>query len=209
MSTRIKICGLRRLEDVEACIDEAVEMVGFNFWPQSRRYLAPPSARALVEALPRSILPVGVFVGATPHEVELALAQSGIRAVQLHGDEDPAHFAHLDAELWQVFRLGPGRALPAQKSPAWVHQVLLDAAVAGFGGQGVGFDWSQIEAIRQTLGRNVLVAGGLDPASVGPLVRSMRPWGVDVASGVESAPGVKDRAKLRAFVAAVRSKESA
>ncbi len=203
MRTRVKICGINRLEDALAAAEAGADAVGFNLWTGSRRHVDLDRAREIAGRLPPGLLRVGVFVRAAPGEVQAAVAALGLGAVQLHGDEDPADYAEVGAPLWQVLRIGS--ALPASVS-ARAAELLLDARVEGFGGSGRSFDWSLAHGARR-FGRPFWVAGGLSPANVGEAVRRAAPAGVDVASGVESRPGVKDVALVRAFVAAVRASE--
>ncbi|HSP18321.1 MAG TPA: phosphoribosylanthranilate isomerase, partial [Myxococcaceae bacterium] len=180
-----------------------VDAVGFNFWPGSKRHLPLPRAVDIASALPPGVLRVGVFVRATPEEVRVAARATGLGAVQLHGDEDPEDYAGIGVPLWQVLRIES--ALPAGVSPR-AAALLLDARVEGFGGGGRSFDWSVAQGARR-FGIPFWLAGGLSPDNVQEAVRRAAPVGVDVASGVESAPGVKDPARIRAFVAAVRAAE--
>ena len=203
MSTRIKVCGITRLEDALACVEAGVDAVGFNFWPGSKRHVAVADAAEIAAALPPGILRVGVFVRARPSEVRSIVAAVGLGAVQLHGDEDPADFLEAGAPLWQVLRIES--ALPETVS-ARAAELLLDAKAAGFGGSGRSFDWSLARGARR-YGLPFWLAGGLTPANVGEAVRRAEPTGVDVASGVESRPRMKDPALVRAFVAAVRAAE--
>ena len=203
MRTRVKICGITRLEDALASVEAGADAVGFNLWPGSRRHVPLARAVEIAAALPPGILRVGVFVRATPDQVRAAVRAVGLRAVQLHGDEDPADYTEVGAPLWQVLRVGA--ALPASVS-ARAAELLLDAKVDVFGGSGQSFDWSLAQGARR-FGLPFWVAGGLSPANVGEAVRRAAPDGVDVASGVESSPGVKDVALVRAFVAAVRAAE--
>lgn len=203
MSTRIKVCGITRLEDALACVEAGVDAVGFNFWPGSKRHVAVADAAEIAAALPPGILRVGVFVRARPSEVRSIVAAVGLGAVQLHGDEDPADYLEAGAPLWQVLRIES--SLPETVS-ARAAEVLLDAKAEGFGGSGRSFDWSLARGARR-YGLPFWLAGGLTPANVGEAVRLAEPPGVDVASGVESRPGLKDPALVRAFVAAVRAAE--
>ncbi len=207
MTVRIKVCGVRRAVDVSACIAAGVDAIGFNCWPGSPRYLAPEEAAAFVGSLPPSILRVGLFVKASPDEVARAVEVAGFRAVQLHGDEDPELYANVPAEIIQVIRVKDGAGLPTQPAHRAVRRVLLDAHVEGYGGSGRRFDWTLVPEVKRRLGREIIVGGGLTPDNVAEAIRIGQPWGVDVASGVESSPGVKDRHKLMAFVAAVRAAE--
>ena len=203
MSTRIKVCGITRLEDALACVEAGVDAVGFNFWPGSKRHVAVADAAEIAAALPPGILRVGVFVRARPSEVRSIVAAVGLGAVQLHGDEDPADYLEAGAPLWQVLRIES--SLPETVS-ARAAEVLLDAKAEGFGGSGRSFDWSLARGARR-YGLPFWLAGGLTPANVGEAVRRAEPTGVDVASGVESRPRMKDPALVRAFVAAVRAAE--
>jgi phosphoribosylanthranilate isomerase len=204
MRVAIKICGVREAADVDACIALGVEMIGFNFWPKSRRRISEDTARQLVARLPPGVEPVGVFADAQPEEVARTVARVGLHAVQLHGDEDPEAYRDVGAKVIQVVRVKPGGPLPVAAAGA-ADRVLLDAWVDAQGGAGVSFDWDIVPGVEQRLARPILIAGGLTPENVSEAVRRARPWGVDVATGVESAPGVKDHRKLRAFVDAVRA----
>jgi phosphoribosylanthranilate isomerase len=201
--TRIKICGITRLADALAAVDAGADAVGFNFWPGSKRHVTLAEAAEIARALPSGVLRVGVFVRAPPGEVRATVSAVGLGAVQLHGDEDPAEYAAVGASLWQVLRIGS--VLPEAAS-AHASELLLDAKVEGFGGGGRAFDWSLAHGAGR-YGVPFWLAGGLTPANVGDAVRQARPPGVDVASGVESRPRMKDPALLRAFVAAVRAAE--
>ena len=201
MSTRVKICGITRAADAALCLEAGVDALGFNFWPGSKRHIRPADAEAIAPTIPAGVLRVGVFVRAPPSEVREVVRRVGLGAVQLHGDEDPAEYREVGAALWQVLRVE--RTLPEGPS-ASADAVLLDARVEGFGGGGRPFDWRLaigVQAWRQP----VWLAGGLTAENVAAAIRAVQPWGVDVASGVESAPGLKDPARVRAFIAAVRA----
>jgi len=199
--TRVKICGITRAADAALCLEAGVDALGFNFWPGSKRHIRPAEAEAIAATLPAGVLRVGVFVRAAPSEVREVVRRVGLGAVQLHGDEDPAEYREVGAALWQVLRVE--RALPEYPS-ASADAVLLDARVEGFGGGGRPFDWAVASGARAWT-QPVWLAGGLTPENVALAVRTVQPWGVDVASGVESAPGVKEPARVRAFIAAVRA----
>ena len=203
MRTRIKICGITRLEDALACVEAGVDALGFNFWPGSKRHVTVAQATEIARAVPPGVLRVGVFVRARPADVQATIATVGLNAVQLHGDEDPADYAEAGVPLWQVLRIES--SLPGTVSSS-AAEVLLDAKAEGFGGSGRRFDWSLARGARR-YGLPFWLAGGLTPANVGEAVRQAEPPGVDVASGVESRPGMKDPALVRAFVAAVRAVE--
>jgi phosphoribosylanthranilate isomerase len=203
VSIRVKICGMTRLEDALDAVAAGADAVGFNFWPGSKRHIDVARAKAIAAALPPGVLRVGVFVRAGPEDVRAAVAEVGLGAVQLHGDEDPVDHAGAGVPLWQVLRIES--SLPASVSPR-AAELLLDAKVDGFGGSGRSFDWSVARSARR-FGLPFWLAGGLTPSNVGEAIRRAEPTGVDVASGVESRPGVKDPALVRAFVAAVRAAE--
>jgi phosphoribosylanthranilate isomerase len=204
--TRVKICGLTRAEDVRTCVEAGVDAVGFNFWPQSKRYLTLDAAERLAANVPAHVLRVGVFVRAPPLEVRAAVERARLNVVQLHGDEDPQEYTGVGAPLWQVVRISGRESLPGMPSRA-AAAVLLDAHVEGQGGSGRRFDWALVPWVRAWL-LPVWLAGGLTPENVGDAIRRAAPDGVDVASGVESAPGIKDPARVAAFVAAVRAAEA-
>jgi phosphoribosylanthranilate isomerase len=197
MPTRIKICGLTRLEDAQRAVDLGAAALGFNFYPPSPRYIEPEPARAIIRRLPPFVTAVGVFADETDagHVISLA-RESGATAVQVHGPRFPA--LH---ELLSVFTLVVAvavRELRKIKPSAF----LLDAFDPDrLGGTGRTFDWSVAREAKQY--GPIILAGGLTPENVAQAVWEVRPFAVDVASGVESAPGIKDPAKLQAFFAAV------
>jgi phosphoribosylanthranilate isomerase len=205
MPTKVKVCGLTRAEDVRTCVEAGVDAVGFNFWPQSRRYLTLDAAEKLAATVPHHVLRVGVFVRAPPAEVRAAVERVRLGAVQLHGDEDPQDYTGVGAPLWQVVRITGPESLPGMPSRA-AAAVLLDAHIEGHGGGGRRFDWALVPWVRAWR-LPVWLAGGLTPENVGEAIARAAPDGVDVASGVESSPGVKDAARVAAFVAAVRAAE--
>lgn len=203
MSVRVKVCGITRLEDALAAVRLGADALGFNFWPGSRRFLPPGKAREIVRALPPLVTTVGVFVDPSQEEAASAAALSGIQVIQLHGDEPPALCRALQLPVVKGIRVAGPESLDALDAYPGVAGFLLDAASPGYGGSGRTFDWSlaRAAAARAT----VLLAGGLTPANVGEAVRAVRPYAVDVASGVESAPGVKDHALMARFIAAARA----
>jgi len=202
-AVRVKICGVTRLEDALAAARLGADAVGFNFWPRSKRYLPPGAALAIVRRLPPFVTAVGVFVDPTLDEVVRAAADSGIGVAQLHGDETPELCRSLPLPVLKAIRVADASSLDllAVYETA-VQGFLLDSASSGYGGSGTAFDWSL--AARAARERPVVLAGGLHPGNVAEAVRAVRPWGVDVASGVESAPGVKDPEKMRAFLEGAR-----
>lgn len=204
MPLRVKICGITRSDDALLAARLGADALGFNFWAGSKRHLTPLAAREIVRRLPPLVTAVGVFVNPTRDEVLRAVDVAGITVVQLHGDESPALCAALPVAVWKAIRVSGPAALAALASYE-VQGFLLDAPAPGYGGGGVAFDWALAAEVAAEL--PVLLAGGLTPENVAEAVRTVKPWGVDVASGVESAPGQKDPEKLRRFLAA--AKESA
>jgi phosphoribosylanthranilate isomerase len=199
----VKICGVTRLEDALAAARLGADAVGFNFWPRSKRHLAPAAAAAIVARLPPSLATFGVFVDPTRAELERALAVSGVGVAQLHGDEPPELCVGLGVPVVKAIRVAVGSDL-AQLASYEVRAFLLDSASGGYGGSGATFDWGLAAAVSREL--PVLLAGGLTPENVAEAVRTVSPLGVDVASGVESSPGVKDLARMELFIR--RAKEA-
>jgi phosphoribosylanthranilate isomerase len=198
---KVKICGITRVEDALAAVRAGADALGFNFWPRSRRYLAPGAARAIVRRLPPFVTAVGVFVDPSRDEALRAAEASGIQVFQLHGNEPPALAASLPLPVVKAIHVADASSLAAMASYE-VSAFLLDSASSGYGGSGAAFDWDLAREVASSA--TVVLAGGLTPENVGQAVRRVRPWGVDVASGVESAPGVKDETRMTAFVRAAK-----
>jgi phosphoribosylanthranilate isomerase len=206
-SLLVKICGVRQPGDLRMVIDSGADAVGVNFWPGSKRYVAPDEAGWLAEAAGR-IWRVGVFVNHSRDAIRDVWDRGLIDAVQLHGDEAPG-----EGGFWMDQGIPVIRALALREAP---DRALLQAQVAdwllldtwkpqGFGGHGVVFPWEWACQARELLPeRKLLLAGGLTPENIAEAVREVNPDGVDVASGVESAPGVKDAEKVARFVAEAR-----
>lgn len=200
---RIKICGLRRLEDVRAVNEVLPEYAGFVF-AESRRRVTPEEAAVLIRAMDARILPVGVFVDASPEEVARVAREAGLEAVQLHGAEGAEEIRTIRAlapslAVWKAVRV---KAAPdsEQLRALGADLLLLDAwHPTEAGGAGVPFEWALAEGV----GMDYLLAGGLTPENVRDAVVRLAPYGVDVSSGVETE-GWKDAEKIRAFVRAVR-----
>lgn len=200
---RVKICGITRLEDALAAVRLGADALGFNFWPRSKRHVSPAEVRAIVRRLPPLVTAVGVFVDPTRDEVLRAVDASGVGVVQLHGDEPPELCLSLPLPVLKAIRVTDAHSL-AQLASYEVQGFLLDAPSPGYGGSGATFDWSLAAEVAREL--PIVLAGGLTPENVAEAVRTVTPWAVDVASGVESAPGVKDPERMRRFVE--RAKEA-
>ncbi len=198
--TAIKICGLTRVEDVTAAAELGAAVLGFNFVESSPRRISRSRARELAAAAPDGVLRAGVFGDAGRNEIAGAIAEVGLEIVQLHRSVNEEDVDGLDAGVIPAVRVEAGRAgLPPAEVLAKCRGLLWDSSA----GRGRQPHWALVEEAGP-VPVAVFVAGGLDPDNVGDVIRRLRPAGVDVASGVESAPGVKDRDKLRRFFEAVR-----
>jgi phosphoribosylanthranilate isomerase len=202
---QIKICGITNLADVRVCLEMEVDMIGLNFYPRSSRYLAPEQARPIRLAIGKNAEAVGVFVSASSDEVRRLARQLDIASVQLHGDYSPEECAELAREFRVIRALRLTAEFRPEEAAAFRDcDVLLDAAYEElYGGGGERCDWSKAR-VTGDYARFALLAGGLDPANVREALRAVRPDAVDVCSGVEREPGVKDHALITEFVAAVR-----
>jgi len=203
MRTRVKICGITRAEDLRAAAEAGADAIGLNFYPPSPRCLTVERARALREALPPYVSAVAVFVNAPEAEVRRVLDEVRPDALQFHGEETPAFCDAFGVPYVKACRVRQGVDLleywrPFSGASGW----LADAYVEEYGGTGKRFDWSQVP---RSLGRPLILSGGLTSANVREAIRAVRPWAVDVASGVESAKGIKDEGKIAAFISEVRN----
>lgn len=204
--TRIKICGITRERDLQAVLASGADAVGFVFYPPSPRCLTLAAAAALARSVPPFVTRVGLFVNATPEDVHAALAAVPLDVLQFHGEEEADYCAQFGRPYVKAARVKPGLDLVefAGRYPG-AQGLLLDAYVEGYGGAGQCFDWSLIP---QSLPLPMILSGGLHVGNVGAAVRNLRPWAVDVSSGVEVAKGIKDAEKITAFVAAVKDADS-
>ncbi len=203
MRTRIKICGITRVEDGIAVAEAGADAIGFVFYPKSPRYVASTAAAEIAAALPPFLTVVGLFVNATPEFVRETLAQVPIGLLQFHGDEDDAYCRQFQRPFIKAARMRPELDLVqyAASFPS-ARAILLDAFVDGYGGGGHAFDWGLIP---QRLARPIVLSGGLTTDNVTEAVRRVRPAAVDVSSGVEVSKGIKDAARIAAFIAGVRN----
>jgi phosphoribosylanthranilate isomerase len=197
---RVKICGITNDRDARAAMELGAEALGLNFYEKSPRVIAPADAWKIRQTLPSTVRAVGVFVNWKPAAV-VALAQAlQLSAVQLHGDETPqdATFCAKKVAVIRAFRVGDSFSLAELGKFRGASQFLLDAARPGqYGGTGHTTNWDL--ASKAAMRRPIILAGGLTPENVAEAIRRVRPWGVDVASGVESKPGKKDQGKMRDF----------
>jgi len=203
MRTRVKICGITRSEDADAAARAGADAIGLVFYPPSPRFLSLEWARQLASEVPPFVSTVALFVNPPAAEVYTVLERVRPAMLQFHGEEDHVFCAQFGVPYIKACRVKPGVDLleylrPFSRAAAW----LLDSHVEEYGGVGESFDWSLAPAVRE---RPLVLSGGLSPGNVAEAIRRVRPWGVDVSSGVESAKGIKDAAKIAAFVAEVRN----
>jgi phosphoribosylanthranilate isomerase len=184
----VKVCGITRREDAVVAVDAGAAALGFIFFPKSPRYVAPKIAGELGEGLP--VWKVGIFVNEGPALIEAVMEAAHLDIAQIYGGEAPPH-----ARVWKAFRMSKPFSPASMKD---CEAVLLDGAA-----NGQSFDWTIASEMKQRKpATRMILAGGLDAANVGEAIRVARPWGVDASSRLESAPGVKDHAKVRDFVQA-------
>jgi len=213
--TWVKICGITNLEDAQLAVEAGADAVGFVFYEKSPRYVTPEKAREICEKVPGRVEKVGVFVNKPPEELAVVADNVGLSAVQLHGDEyqNPEQYAIGGKIFFGVPVLNALRDLRGKTPSFAIPQlpvsagILLDSGTKeARGGTGKTFAWGEAKWLVQGLSKlhTVVVAGGLTPENVSWAAELLAPWGVDVSSGVEVAPGKKDPGKVRAFVRAVR-----
>ena len=207
---RVKICGITRREDARAAVDAGADALGFVFATKSPRVIPAAAVPDLTRDLPPAVARVGLFVNATPAEIESTIAVAGLDTIQLHGEESAALASSFlgRVRVLKAFRIRAADSLrPVMAYAGACDAVLLDAFhPAAHGGTGTQFDWSLADAIR-VLGLRVVIAGGLRPDNVAEAVERFASFAVDVSSGVEQTPGRKDPAKVLAFIQAAKRKD--
>ena len=198
----LKVCGITRLTDARHAVEQGATALGFVFWPRSPRYVDPDRAAEIISALPAAVTMVGVFVNETVERVRVAVETAGVNVVQLHGDE-PAEFGEaLGYPIVRSMTLLDASDVMQAWPPG--TPLLLDAADRERrGGTGVTVDWSRAADLARQ--RRVILAGGLTPENIGEAIDAVNPYGVDVSSGVEAAPGVKDVQKVARFLENARA----
>lgn len=204
---RIKICGITSREDAWAAVEAGADALGFIFVKGTPRYIEPEAAAAIAAQLPPFVVTVGVFIDRTPEEIERIVSASGLSLAQLHGDESPAECRRLRVPFVKAIRVQGERDLEALRIYPQARAFLLDTYVAGQpGGTGRSFPWEiAAEAARQA---RVILSGGLTPDNVAFAVAQVRPYAVDVCSGVETCPGRKDHRKVREFIEQARKADA-
>ena len=206
MRTRIKICGIARPQDGVAAARAGADAIGLVFYPPSPRFLSAERAREIRDALPPFVQAVALFVNADAPQIAQVIGRVRPSLLQFHGDETPEFCGQFGVPYVKACRVAQGVDLleylrPFSAASGW----LLDAHVAEYGGVGASFDWSLVPA---ALARPLVLSGGLTKGNVGAAVRRVKPWAVDVSSGVESAKGIKDAALIEAFIAEVRNADA-
>jgi phosphoribosylanthranilate isomerase len=205
--TRVKICGITNAEDARAACEAGVDAIGLNFYPRSPRALSVNKAAKLRAQIPSGVQVFGVFVNAEVAEVMEIFRNVRLHALQLHGDESPITVAQLAriAPVFKALRVGPDFSAVTLESYPGVSGFLFDTADAGpgqYGGTGRLADWEVAQQVARS--HRVILAGGLNADNVAAAILQVRPYGVDVASGVEASPGAKDHSQLREFVREAR-----
>jgi phosphoribosylanthranilate isomerase len=202
---KVKVCGITSYEDAAMAVDQGVDALGFNFFPSSPRFIQPEDADRIIRRLPPFLIAVGLFVNVSrPSQIDETARKAGVQIIQLHGDETPEYCRALAGRpLIKAVRIGAAGV--AEKLEEYeVRAFVLDARDDTlYGGTGRSFDWRLVKDIRCP--RPVILAGGLRPDNVRDAIRMVRPYGVDVCSGIESAPGKKDPGKLTQFMKEVRN----
>jgi phosphoribosylanthranilate isomerase len=206
---QIKICGVTNVKDAAACAELGANMIGFNFYPQSPRYIEPKVARRIINAIPSGACAVGVFVDASTEEIRNVADTAGVRCVQLHGRTSPITCSELAREFRVIRAFSTDPQFRAEQVSLFSDcDVLVDAHHPNLrGGTGLTCDWRAARTAR-SFARFLILSGGLTDQNVSQAITTVAPHAVDVCSGVESAPGVKDHRALENFVSAVRTANS-
>jgi phosphoribosylanthranilate isomerase len=205
---KVKVCGITTLADAEKALEFGADVLGFNFYPPSRRFIAPEAARAILLQLPAETCSTAVFVNAPPVTVRQIVTESNDSLerpayswLQFHGEETPEYCRGWGLKVIKAFRLKTKESLTALARYS-ADFYLLDSWSPGYGGSGTPFPWDWLEGLNSS---NLILSGGLTVDNVGEAIRRGRPYGVDVCSGVELRPGIKDHAKLKDFIAAAKA----
>lgn len=201
--TKIKVCGIKSLKDALSAAEYGADALGFVFYGKSPRYIEPADAAAIIKKLPPFVTPVALFVNAHEDSVMAVLDETGIEVLQFHGDETPDYVSSFSQRTIKALRIKD------EKSLSYIHNYDVNAILAdayspdAYGGTGQTFNWKLLSSLQSS--ERIILAGGLGPENVAEAIRKVRPYAVDVSSGVEASPGVKDHDKLRRFIEEVRS----
>ena len=204
MNTRIKMCGITREEDAIAAVRAGADAIGFIFWKSSPRYVVPAKAGAIIRQIGPFVTAVGVFVNPSDEEVREVIRESGVNALQFHGEEPPDFCSRFGLPFVKAFKVGQGGDLLEstgryRAASGWLFDAFDPRLV---GGTGEVFDWTLLP---EALARPLILSGGLHAGNVGEAIRRVRPFAVDVSSGIEADKGIKDAEKMAAFVHGVRN----
>ena len=203
---KVKICGITNLEDAQVAVSAGADALGFVFYAKSPRFVEPKVAKQIILGLPPFVLPIGVFANEEQKVVRDIMEKCGLALAQIHGDETPAYCESLERPILRGIRLkdrGSFLAMAEYKGRAGVRGFLVDAfSESAFGGTGKTADWDL--AAEAAKAAPILLAGGLNPENVQEAIQKVKPYGVDVSSGVEASPGKKDSEKVKAFIRAAK-----
>ena len=200
---KVKVCGITSLKDAEKAVELGADALGFNFYPKSPRFITKVSAKDIIRLLPPFVTPVGIFVNETMDKIMEFMYFTGVRVLQLHGEETPEFCMRMSRPVIKAVRVaGPESLQGLPRYP--VIAFLLDSATEGYGGSGQTFDWNL--AVEAKKFGKIILSGGLTPENVVEAIEKVRPYAVDVCSGVETAPGRKDHTRLKEFMEAVKNK---
>jgi phosphoribosylanthranilate isomerase len=202
----VKICGITRLADAELAVECGAGALGFVFWPDSPRFIDPESARTIVATLPPAVIPVGVFVNQSGQYVNEVAAKVSLGAIQLHGDESVEYARAMIRPVFKAIALAEANEESIDTWPLETMMLLDVHDPVRRGGTGRTVDWSRAATVARR--RPVILAGGLTPENVGEAISRVGPSGIDVSSGVESSPGLKDSDRLKALFAAMKKVET-
>ena len=204
--TKVKVCGITNLGDAEKALEFGADALGFNFYPPSPRYIGPENALAVLQRLPKTSCNIAVFVNEPKEKVRKIIAQGELAdgqaysALQFHGEESQEYCRGWSMQVIKAFRVKEKKSLKGMEQfPADFY--LLDSWSAGYGGSGAGFSWEWLDGLNT---EKLILSGGLSIENVGEAIRRIHPYGVDVCSGVETRPGIKDHAKLKEFILAAK-----
>ncbi len=197
----IKICGITRVEDAIQAAELGVDAIGLNFFPKSKRFIDNKTAMEICAALPKKVLKIGLFVNSSADEVNQKLEEISLDLLQFHGDETPEFCSQWGGKVIRAISPKKEKDLEIIKSFDFAKMIIVDASVAGqYGGTGEKADWEIAKKAVTNFDVPILLAGGLTPENVAEAIKIIRPFGVDVAGGVESSPGLKDFEKMKKFV---------
>ena len=200
--TKIKICGITNFKDASKSLDYGADALGFIFYKNSKRFTDPADALKIIKELPPFVTKVGVFVNSSLRQINKITRELAINAVQLHGDETPEFCSKIPYTAIKALRVNDPEDLKKVDSFT-VKAILFDThSGSEYGGTGKTFDWKILKKLKTD--KNIILSGGLNPGNVEQAIKSVRPYAVDVSSGVEKSPGIKDHKKIKHFIEAVK-----